>query len=295
MTVLISSVLVALCAAARAEPDAAAGPGYAGSVIQGAGITPKFGQPLPLDAPFHNADGKPIRLGDCFDGKPVVLHLVYYECPMLCKLSADGLFTSLDKLSLKPGKDFTIVTMSFDPREGPELSARAREMAIARCGKEAVETGWHFLTGDEASIKKVTDAVGFRYVYDENTKQYAHAAGIFVVTPQGTVSRYLGGIKFAPRDMRFSIVEASDGKVGTPIDQIMMLCYMYDPTVGKYGFAIMALIRLAGAVTVVTLAVGVVLMIRRDRRRTANAELQHADQGEPTNLQAGRGLSPCPR
>jgi protein SCO1/2 len=257
-------------ARADAETSAAPARNYAGSVIKEIGITPKFGQTLPLDTAFVNADGKHVRLGECFAGKPVIVHLVYYECPMLCKLSADGLLNTLGSLSLKPGDDFTIVTISFDPREGPKLSAAARDMAIARCGKDAVQNGWHFLTGDEAAIKLVTDAVGFRYVYDENTKQYAHAAGIFVITPDGTVSRYLGGIKFSRRDVRLSLVEASDGKIGTALDQVMMLCYMYDPTVGRYGFAIMTVMRTAGLLTVFTLATAVVTMIRRDRRRIAN-------------------------
>ncbi len=241
---------------------------FAGAVIQQVGITPKFGQQLPLDVEFVDADGKAIRLGRCFAGRPVILHLVYYECPMLCKLSSDGLLSSLSTLSLKPGEDFMIVTLSFDPREGPGLSTRARELAITRCGADAVEKGWRFLTGDQPDIAAVTNAVGFRYVYDENTKQYAHASGIFVLAPDGTVSRYLGGINYSPRDLRFAIVEASNGKVGTVADQVLMLCYMYDPTVGKYGLAIMTVIRAAGVLTVVVLAASIVMMVRRERRRS---------------------------
>lgn len=239
----------------------------AGEVIQQAGIKPRFGEMVPLDAVFVDADGKEVRLGDCFDGRPTILHLVYYECPMLCKLSSDGLLSSLGTLSLQPGKDFNIVTLSFDPREGSEVSARAREMAAVRCGEEAVNKGWRFLTGDVDSIQSVTNAVGFYYVYDENTKQYAHAAGIFVLTPEGKVSRYLGGINFAPRDLKYALVEASDGNVGTALDQVLMLCYMYDPTVGRYGFAIMTIIRVAGVATVIALATFIIVMIRRDRRR----------------------------
>jgi protein SCO1/2 len=185
---------------------------------------------------------------------------------MLCKLSADGLFSTLGVLSLKPGRDFIVFTISFDPREGPRLSAAARDLAIVRCGKESVDSGWHFLTGDEKSIKAVTDAVGFRYAYDERAKQYAHASGIFVITPDGTVSRYLAGVNYSPRDLRFALVEASNGKVGATMDQVMMLCYMYDPTAGKYGLAIMTLMRTAGVLTVLTLASAVALMIRRERR-----------------------------
>ncbi|MCI0333204.1 MAG: SCO family protein [Planctomycetes bacterium] len=260
---------------------------FAGAVIQQAGIAPKFGQQLPPDVKFVDADGKTIQLDDCFAGRPVILHLVYYECPMLCKLSSDGLLSTLSTLSLKPGEDFTIMTLSFDPREGPELSARARELAITRCGKEAVHKGWHFLTGDQPAIAAVTDAVGFRYVYDENTNQYAHASGIFVLTPDGTVSRYLGGIDYSPRDLRFALVEASDGKVGTAADQVLMLCYMYDPTVGKYGFAIMTVIRAAGVLTVVALAASIIMMVRRERRRMADVVFCHSERSEESVLQAG--------
>jgi protein SCO1/2 len=221
---------------------------------------------LPLDLEFVDSTGKPIHLRDCFTGRPVVLHLVYYECPMLCKLSADGLFSTLSTLSFEPGEDFTIVTLSFDPREKAELSARAREMAIERCGAEAVERGWHFLTGNEPEIAAVTQAVGFRYMFDETTKQYAHAAGIFVLTPDGTISRYLSGIEYSPRDLRLALVEASGGKVGTASDQALLLCYMYDPSTGKYGLAIMTVLRAASLATVAGMAAAIVVMIRRERR-----------------------------
>lgn len=257
---------------------------YAGEVIQQAGIEPQFGETVPLDAKFVDADGNTVRLGDCFEGRPVILHLVYYECPMLCKLGSDGLLNSLEELSLKPGKDFTVVTLSFDPREGPELSKGARDIAATRVGKEAVEKGWHFLTGDAASIQAVTEVVGFRYVYDESTKQYAHASGIFILTPDGTVSRYLGGVNFAARDVRLAVVEASDGKVGTMADQVLMLCYMYDPMVGRYGFAIMTVIRTAGVLTVIAMVAALVWMLRRERRRNRQTELF---QPQATMLESG--------
>jgi protein SCO1 len=238
----------------------------AAMVVERVGIKPRLGEKLPLDTEFVDSNGNKVRLGDCFSDRPVILHLVYYECPMLCRLSSDGLLGTISTLSLKPGQDFSIVTLSFDPDEGPELSTRARKMAAARCGEEAVERGWRFLTGEEAAIKQVTDAVGFRYMYDDATKQYAHASGIFVITPDGTISRYLGGINYPPRDLRFALVEASDGKIGTVVDQAMLLCYMYDPTVGKYGLAIMSVMRISGVITVVTLAVAIITMIRRERR-----------------------------
>ncbi len=237
------------------------------ALIDRVGITPKLGAKLPLELEFTDSSGDQIRLGDCVDARPVILHLVYYECPMLCKLSADGLFSTLSTLSLKPGDDFSIMTLSFDPREGPELAARARELAIARCGRKAVDRGWRFLTGSEPAIEAVTKAVGFRFAFDEKTNQYAHASGVFVLTPAGTVSRYLSGIHYSPRDLRLALVEASGGKVGTTADQVMLLCYMYDPTAGKYGLAIMTVLRTAGVATVAGMAAAIFAMLRRERRR----------------------------
>ncbi len=237
-----------------------------GPVTKQVGITPKLGEQLPLDAQFVDSSGRTVRLADCFDGRPVILHLVYYECPMLCKLSADGLLSTVSTLSLVPGEDYSIVTLSFDPREGPELSVRARDMAIERCGAEAVENGWRFLTGSERQIAAVTEAVGFRYMLDEKTGQYAHTAGVFVLTPEGIVSRYLTGIEYSPRDLRLAVVEASGGKVGTAGDQVLLLCYMYNPATGRYGLAIMTALRVAGLATVGGIAAGIVVMVRRERR-----------------------------
>jgi len=268
--VAIGTVAVALVAAmvgvARSQMVTNSG----GPVTAQVGITPKLGEQLPLDVEFVDSSGKHVRLGDCFAGRPVILHLVYYECPMLCKLAADGLFSTLSTLSLQPGEDFSIVTLSFDPREKVELSARARAMAIERCGAEPVERGWRFLTGNQPEIAAVTEAVGFRYMFDEKTGQFAHAAGVFVLTPDGIISRYLSGIDYSPRDLRLALVEASGGKVGTAGDQVLLLCYMYDPATGKYGLAIMTMLRTAGVATVISLAAAIVVMIRRERRSSSD-------------------------
>ena len=158
-----------------------------------------------------------------------------------------------------------MLTVSFDPREGPELSARAREVAIERCGRESVEKGWHFLTGEAEPIRRLCEAVGFRYRYDEKTNQFAHASGAFVLTADGTLSRYLSGVEYSPRDLRLALVEASAGKVGTAADQVLLLCYMYDPITGKYGLAIMTAVRLAGVVTVAGLGLTIFTMLRKER------------------------------
>jgi protein SCO1 len=268
---LLMSIAVACCVrtAAAAEPDISSN--RIDQLLQQVGITPQLGQKIPLDLKFTDADGKSVRLGDLVKDRPAVLHLVYYECPMLCQLSRDGLLRTLETLTLKPGKDFSVITVSFDPREGPEFSARARQVAMERFDRESVEQGWTFLTGDEPSIKQLCDSVGFRYKFDEQKQQYAHAAGIFILTPGGTISRYLSGVEYSPRDLRLSLVEASQDKIGTATDQVLLLCYMYDPTSGKYGLAIMTVLRTAGALTVAGIVLAIGLMIRHEHRAPSAA------------------------
>ena len=247
-------------------------------IAEEVGIAPPLGAKLPLDLSFVDADGRTARLGDSFGDRPVILHLVYYQCPMLCKLSSDGLLRALGTLSLEPGKDFSIVTVSFDPREGPELSARARQLAIERTSPRAVENGWRFLTGDEATIDALCDSVGFRYRFDRDTGQFAHASGVFILTPDGTLSRYLSGVEFSPRDLRLALVEASAGRVGSAADQVMLLCYMYDPITGKYGFAIMTVLRAAGLLTVGGMGIAIFVMLRRERRRRSGFQPDDKDE-----------------
>jgi protein SCO1/2 len=236
-------------------------------ILEKIGISATSGAKVPLDLSLVDAGGKTVRLADLIAGKPAVLHLVYYQCPMLCKLSSDGLLRAVSTMSLQLGRDFTILTVSFDPREGPELSARAREVAIARCGRGAVENGWHFLTGDEHSVRRLCESVGFRYTFDKSTNQFAHASGAFVLTSDGTLSRYLSGVEYSPRDLRLGVVEASEGKVGSAADQVLLLCYMYDPITGKYGLAIMTAVRVAGVVTVCALGISIFMMHRREQAR----------------------------
>lgn len=225
---------------------------------------------LPLDAPFRDESGRPVRLGDYFTGRPVVLALVYYDCPMLCTQVLNGLVASLRVLSFEAGREFDVVAVSFDPREKPELAAAKRRSYLERYGRSGVENGWHFLTGDEQAITRLTSAVGFRYVYDKETSQFAHPAGITVVTPAGRLARYFFGIEYAPRDLRFALVEASDGRIGSPVDQVLLYCYHYNPATGKYGLVTMRLVRLGGILTVLALGMFIVLMQRRERYRTAH-------------------------
>ncbi len=270
------ATLLAASPAAGQDKPTVQGPA---ALINEVGIDPNFGVTVPLDLEFVDSTGKHVRLGDLLGDRPVILHLVYYECPMLCKLSGDGLLTSVEELTFKAGDDFTIITLSFDPREGPDLSARARAMASERYGKEAVDRGWHFLTGTKESIDALLNSVGFRYAYDKDTGQYAHASGVFILTPEGVISRYLSGVDYLPRDLRLSIVEASAGEVGTTADQVLLMCYLYDPTTGKYGLEILTALRVAGIATVGVMGAAIFFMLRHDHSH----EEQGAEAAETTS------------
>jgi protein SCO1/2 len=185
---------------------------------------------------------------------------------MLCNLSSDGLIRSLSVLKQDVGADFTVLTVSFDPREGPKLAAAAKKTAVRRYGRDGADAGWHFLTGEQPAIRRLAETVGFTYEYDEKTNQYAHAAGLMILTPDGTVSRYLYGIEYPARDLRLSLVEASSGEVGSLTDQILLLCYHYNPITGRYGLAIFSALRIAGVATVLLVGGGIVTMLRRERQ-----------------------------
>jgi len=238
------------------------------------GFDQHIGQDVPLDATFQNEMGKAVRLGDLFADKPIVLQLAYDTCPMLCSLSAQGLVSSLKAINLDAGVDFEVITLSFDPRDTPERSRLKKTTAVARYDRPHAEQGWHFLTGDEAQIKRVTSAVGFRYVWDEAAAQFAHPAGIVVLTPQGKIARYLFGIEYAAKDLRLSMVEASKGNVGTVVDQLLLLCYHYDPKAGKYGAVAMGSMRAAGMLTLLSLGGLVFVLTRRDRKKKAPSILK---------------------
>ena len=238
------------------------------------GIEPKLGAQLPLDVQLYDESGEVVRLGEVANGKPVLLTLVYYRCPMLCNMTMDGQVRSLTELSLDAGKDYTAVTVSFDPRETPALAAAAKKTALTRYGRDGADQGWRFLTGEEQEIRRLTDAVGFRYRYDEARGQYAHGAGLVVLTPEGVVSRYLYGVEFPRHDLRLALVEASNGTIGTAVDGILLLCYHYDPTTGKYGLAIMNVLRLAGVVTLLVLGGGIFAMLRHERSTRSDGTSQ---------------------
>jgi len=193
------------------------------------------------------------------------LSLVYHECPMLCSEVLEGILRAFRVLRFDVGKEFEVLTVSFNPRENASLAKSAKESCIRRYKREGADAGWHFLTGDQTSIDRLTKAVGFRYRYDPQKNQYAHASGIMVLTPQGRLSRYFYGIEFAPKDLRFGLVEASQNRIGSLVDQVLLFCYHYDPTTGKYGLVILAAMRVTGVLFVLALAGYVIVMLRRER------------------------------
>jgi protein SCO1/2 len=233
-------------------------------VLREIGFDQRIGGALPLDAVFRDETGQPVRLGRYFGSRPVVLSLVYYDCPMLCTLVVNGLASALGVLTLEPHRDFEIVTVSFNPADTPAHAAAKKAMYLERYRRTGAAEGWHFLTGDPQSIARLTKAAGFRYAWDAATNQFAHPSGIIVLTPEGRLARYLFGIEYGPRDLRFALVEASSGRVGSRVDALLLFCYHYDPATGRYGLVIMRVIRLAGAATVLALATFIVVMVRRE-------------------------------
>jgi protein SCO1/2 len=235
---------------------------------------------IPLDTAFKDEAGQTVKIGDYFGTRPVVMVFAYYDCPMLCTLVINGLASALDVLSLEPGKDFEIVTVSFDPRDTPATAAAKKAAYIARYKRPGAAVSWHFLTGEQASIDRLTQAAGFRYVWDQETKQFAHPAGVIVLTPDGRLARYLFGIEYGPRDLRYAIVEASSGKVGSAADSLLLYCYHYDPMTGRYGVAIMRVVRIAAAATFLALGTFIVVMVRSEKRRTARGSTRSPRAGQ---------------
>lgn len=222
-------------------------------VLKHAGFEQKLNGQVPLDLTFRDESGAAVKLSDLVQDKPVILNLVYFECPMLCTEVLNGLLGAVKTVKFDIGKEFDILTVSFDARETPELAANKKKQYLESYGRAGAEKGWHFLTGDEASIKALTDAVGFKFQYDEKSEQFAHASGIMVLTPDGRISHYFFGVFYSPPEIRLSLVEASQGKIGSPVDQIMLYCFHYDPATGKYTAVIMNMIRVAAVATLLAL------------------------------------------
>jgi protein SCO1/2 len=233
------------------------------------GIDQRLDQQLPLDLQFRDETGKTVRLSEYFGRKPVILTFAYYECPMLCTLVLNGTLKAMRAISLDLGTDFEAVNISINPRETPALAAAKRELYVREYGRPGAEDSWHFLTGDEASIHRATQAAGYRYVYDPRTGLYSHASGIMVLTPDGKFARYFYGLEYSARDLRLGLVEAASGRIGSPVDQVLLLCFHYDPISGKYGLLITRVIQVVGTATALALGGLIFVMFRRDRSKPA--------------------------
>ena len=241
------------------EPTSAR-PGILGKIA----IDQRIGSQIPADIPFVDDQGRQVVIGDYFGKRPVVLALVYYECPMLCTQVLNGLVSAIGVLNFDVGREFDVVAVSFNPKEGPGLASQKKAAYVERYGRQQSASGFHFLTGTQASIDRLTNAVGFRYAYDEKIGQYAHGAAIELLTPKGTIAKYYYGIEYSPRDLRLGVIEASDERIGTIIDDVLLFCYHYDPATGSYGATVLTIVRLAGIATVLAFAIFLTVSLRRD-------------------------------
>jgi len=263
---VIAAVLAGATASAQglspsSDPAAAAKPG----ILSRVGVDQRIGERVPLDLVFTDETGRQVRLGDYFGRRPVILALVYYECPMLCTQVLNGLVTALGVMNFDVSREFDVVAVSFNPKEGPGLAAQKKATYLERYKRPQTAPGWHFLTGTQESIDRLAKAVGFRYEYDARIGQYAHGASIQVLTPRGTLSKYFYGIEFSARDIRFGLIEASQERIGTRIDDVLLLCYHYDPATGTYGAAVLEMVRVGGILTVLAIAAFLTVSLRRER------------------------------
>lgn len=235
--------------------------------LQGVALEQKLGEQLPLGLAFRDETGSTVHLSDYFGKRPAILNLVYFDCQDLCPLLLDGLVRSLRVLSFNPGTQFDVLTISFDPHDTPAQAAAKKSDVIKRYSRPGANEGWHFLTGDEPSIERLTQTIGFRYNYDGQKDRYGHATGIMLLTPEGKISRYFYGIEFSPRDLRLGLIEASADKIGSAIDQLLLFCYHYDPITGKYGLLVTRVIQLGSIATVLLLATYIFVMLRGESER----------------------------
>jgi protein SCO1 len=256
LPLMVVCILIAIC------PHLAFSQGAPDSILTQIGVDQRLNAQLPLDLVFHDESGKDVRLGDYFHSKPVILSLVYYECSMLCSMTLNGLTEAMRALSFDAGKQFEVLTISFEPKDTPAIASAKKASYLKEYGRSGAASGWHFLTGSRESIKSLTNKVGYRYKWDPYTNQWAHVSAIMILTPQGRVSQYLYGLEFSARDVRLSLIEASQNKIGSIVDHIVLYCYHYDPATGKYGLVIMSVVRLAGFGTVFALA----LFVFKNRR-----------------------------
>jgi protein SCO1 len=243
------------------------------------GFDPQLNKQIPLDTPFVDEYGQPATIGEYAGKKPVVLAFVYFTCPMLCNQVEQALVGTLKMISFNPGTDYDVVFLSFDPSDKPDEALKKKHEALSRFARPATEPGWHFLTGTKESIDAVTKAADFRFTYDPKSKLFGHASGILLLTPNGRISRYFFGVEYPPSNVRLGLVDASSGKIGTPVDHLLLFCYQYDPTKGRYSATILTVIRMGGVVTLLCMCIGFVIFRRRDHHAASSGNI---GPGSPT-------------
>jgi len=279
MTAFMAAALILIAAPAFAQMGGTTAAGYKRepgtpastmpAPLREIGFDQNIGDRLPLDTEVIDEQGRAVRIGSYFGTRPVILLFAYYSCPMLCTQVINGLASAVGVLSLKPGRDFDVIVVSFDPRDTPQTSAVKKAQYLDRYTASGADAATHFVTAAEPAIERLTKSAGFRYVWDKETQQFAHPTGVIVLTPDGRMARYLFGIEYGPRDLRLALVEASAGRVGNAVDTLLLYCYHYDPMTGRYGVAIMRTLRVAGASTVLALGAFVFVMFRREKQRQA--------------------------
>ena len=247
--------------------------------LQNIGFEPPLNGQIPLDLVFRDEDNQAVHLRDYFGHEPVLLALVYYGCPMLCNELVQGLVGSLKMLSFHPGRDYQVLFVSFDSRETPAMAAEKKKSALSHFGRPETSTGWHFLTGSQESIDALAQAANFRYSFDSKTNLFAHASGVLLLTPEGRISRYFYGVEFPSRDVRLGLVDASAGKMGNPIDHLLLYCFAYDPTTTRYSATILKIVRAGGVLTILSIVAGILIFRRRDTRAVALCLRDRARKG----------------
>lgn len=245
------------------------------TILQGVGFRPELNAQMPVDAPFKDETGKEVRLADYLHSqKPVLLAFVYYGCPMMCTQLEQGVVGSLRMLSFNPARDYEVVFISFDDRDTPATAAEKKATAMSKFRRPETASGWHFLSGPKESIAAVTNAANFHFNYDAKSNLFAHASGLLLLTPEGRISRYFYGVEFPARDVRLGLVDASAGKIGSPVDHVLLYCFEYDPSTARYSATILGIVRLGGILTIVTMIFAFLIFRRRDRA-SAQVNLRH--------------------
>jgi protein SCO1/2 len=282
ITGVVALLALSVTAGAQTIPDSV---GKASSglpkQLQNVGFEPQLNAQLPLDLTFRDESGRDVQLRQYFGHKPVLLALVYYGCPMLCNQVEQGVVGSLKMLSFNAARDYEVVFVSFDARETPDMAAKKKAAALAHYGRPETASGWHFLTGKEEQIHALTSAANFRYSFDEKNNLFAHASGIMLLTPDGRISRYFYGVEYPSRDVRLGLVDASAGKIGTPIDHLLLFCFHYDPETARYSATILKIIRLGGILTIFSIVAGILIFRRRDTQAASNSSRSLSQGGAP--------------